>query len=166
VTAIETTAVVTAGDVEAFLYEEAALLDEWRLEEWLTLFEPDAMYFVPATDRPDGDPNTDQFLIVDTYAQIVSRVGRLNSRNAHAERPRSRTRRFVTNTRIASVDEEGVHVTASFIIYRIKDRVVAPYIGQYRHVLTVVDGALRFKVRKAVLDLADLGFEGRISFVL
>ncbi len=26
---------ITRSDVEDFLYEEAALLDEWRLDEWL-----------------------------------------------------------------------------------------------------------------------------------
>jgi hypothetical protein len=26
--------------VEQFLYDEAALLDEWRLDEWLALFHP------------------------------------------------------------------------------------------------------------------------------
>ena len=29
------TLTVTRADVEDFLYHEAALLDEWRLEEWL-----------------------------------------------------------------------------------------------------------------------------------
>ena len=30
------------ADYEDFLYREAALLDEWRLEEWLSLFTPDS----------------------------------------------------------------------------------------------------------------------------
>jgi 3-phenylpropionate/cinnamic acid dioxygenase small subunit len=41
---------VTRQEVEDFLYEEAALLDEWRLEEWLQLLTEDAAYYVPSTD--------------------------------------------------------------------------------------------------------------------
>ena len=40
-------ATVTRPLVEDFLYKEAALLDEWRLDEWLTLFEPGATYDIP-----------------------------------------------------------------------------------------------------------------------
>ena len=37
--------------VEHFLFEEAALLDNWRLEEWLALFTEDCLYVVPTTDQ-------------------------------------------------------------------------------------------------------------------
>ena len=39
-------------EVEDFLYKEAALLDEWRLDEWLGLLTEDAIYEVPPTDVP------------------------------------------------------------------------------------------------------------------
>jgi len=38
------------NEVEDLLYREAALLDEWRLEEWLELLTDDAVYQVPPTD--------------------------------------------------------------------------------------------------------------------
>ena len=37
-------AAVTRPDVEEFLYEEAALLDAWRLDDWLALMTEDAVY--------------------------------------------------------------------------------------------------------------------------
>ncbi|MGY6272885.1 hypothetical protein ACXIUT_24675 [Achromobacter denitrificans] len=39
--------------VECFLMEEAALLDHWKLNEWLDLFTDDGRYEIPTTDRPD-----------------------------------------------------------------------------------------------------------------
>ena len=42
-------------EVEDLLYKEAALLDEWRLEEWLELLTEDAIYEIPPTDVPEGD---------------------------------------------------------------------------------------------------------------
>jgi p-cumate 2,3-dioxygenase subunit beta len=37
-------------EVEDLLYREAALLDEWRLEEWLEMLTDDAIYQVPSTE--------------------------------------------------------------------------------------------------------------------
>ena len=41
---------VSVGEIERFLVDEAALLDEWRLEEWLALFAEDGRYLVPSLD--------------------------------------------------------------------------------------------------------------------
>ncbi len=41
-------------EVEDLLYREAALLDEWRLEEWLEMLTDDAIYQVPSTDAPEA----------------------------------------------------------------------------------------------------------------
>ena len=38
----------TVAEIERFLIDEAALLDEWRLEEWLALFAEDGRYLVPS----------------------------------------------------------------------------------------------------------------------
>src|SRR5205807_2102353 len=63
--------------VEHFLFEEAAHLDSWRLDEWLTLFTEDAHYLVPTTDHPDGDPSQDMMFIDDDYVRLAARVKRL-----------------------------------------------------------------------------------------
>src|SRR5580704_4459225 len=42
-------------EAEDLLYKEAALLDEWRLDEWLELLTEDATYEIPPTDVPEGD---------------------------------------------------------------------------------------------------------------
>ena len=44
--------------VEKFLFYEARLLDQGRLEEWGQLFTDDGIYWVPATvDQPDPIPH-------------------------------------------------------------------------------------------------------------
>jgi len=93
-------ATVTRPLVEDFLYKEAALLDEWRLDEWLTLFEPGATYEVPTTDRPNADPHSSQYYVWDDHELLTARVRRLKSKHAHAENPHSRTRRLITNVRM------------------------------------------------------------------
>ena len=39
---IATRTVVTRQEIEDFLYHEAALLDEWKLDEWQALLADDA----------------------------------------------------------------------------------------------------------------------------
>ena len=105
--------------VEDFLYREAALLDEWRLDEWLALFTADGRYLVPTTDLPDGDPRKDLVFIDDDMVRLRARVERLKSRHGHREYPSSRTRRFISNIRI-KVEEGGIVATSSFLVYRLR----------------------------------------------
>ena len=70
-------------EVEDFLFEEAALLDEWLLDEWLALFTEEARYVVPTTDLPESDPRQDMVFIDDDIIRLRARVIRQNSRHAH-----------------------------------------------------------------------------------
>ena len=67
-------AILLREEIEDFLYHEAALLDEWRLDEWLALFTDDALYVIPATDIPDGDPRTDLMILDDDLPRLRGRV--------------------------------------------------------------------------------------------
>ena len=50
---------VTRVEVEDLLYHEAFLLDEWRLDDWLALWSPNAEYVIPTNDNPAADPDRD-----------------------------------------------------------------------------------------------------------
>jgi p-cumate 2,3-dioxygenase subunit beta len=152
--------------VEAFLYEEAYLLDEWQLDDWLALFTEDARYVVPATDLPDGDPSHDLVLIDDDKLRLGGRVERLKSRRAHREYPWSRTRRLVTNVRVVPTDEGDVGATASFAVYRIRSGHTDVFVGQYRYVLVEAEEGLRIRYRRATLDLESLSPHGAVSMIL
>src|SRR5712691_10909445 len=101
----------TVGEIERFLVDEAALLDEWRLEEWLALFAEDGRYLVPPLDAPDSDHRTTLFLIADDRRNLASRIRQLLGGTTWAENPRSRTRRLVTNFRIVEEGAESVTAT-------------------------------------------------------
>jgi p-cumate 2,3-dioxygenase subunit beta len=152
-------------DVEEFLYAEAALLDAWRLDEWLALFTADARYEVPSTDRPSGEPATALMLISDTRAMIAARVKRLNSRKAHREFPWSRTRRIIGNVRVLSQAGEEVQATANFAVYRSR-RDVHVYMGQYRYRLVRDGDTFKIRFRRAELDVETLDAHGTLSIIL
>ena len=157
---------VTRQMIEDFLYEEAALLDEWRLREWLALLTEDARYEVPATDQPDGDAHTTLFLVADDITRIRSRVEQLLGKSAWAENPRSRTRRLISNVRIRAVEGEAIYVTANFVVYRMRFEQMDTYVGRYEYTLVRRDGTLKIRERRAILDLDALRPHGKVSIIL
>ena len=156
----------TRAEIEDFLYEEAALLDEWRLDAWLALFTDDATYSVPSTDAPDADPSDTLFLIADDYASLRSRVEQLMGKTTWSESPHSRTRRLLGNVRIRRSDGARVWVTANFAVYRMRTDQTATYVGRYEYVLERRAAGLRIRERRAILDLESLRDVGKVSFIL
>lgn len=153
------------AEAEDFLYHEAALLDEWRLEEWLDLFTPDCTYEIPPLGMPDADCGTTFALVHDHRAMLEQRVIRLKKPSAHAEYPHSRTRRQITNVRITGSDGSAVRVTANFVVHRVRGAVEMSYIGRYEYVLDYSDRIL-IRHRKAILDHEVLDPHGKISIIL
>lgn len=158
---------VTRTSVEDFLYREAALLDAWELDAWLELLTDDATYYVPSTDAPDSNHRDALFLIADDAMRIKARVKRLNDSQAHAERPRSRTRRMITNVRITGRDGDIVLVEANFTVYRFRRNApLRQYVGCYKYRLVVGDDGFLISERRVVLDHTELGSLGAVSFIL
>ncbi len=153
-------------EVEDFLYREAALLDEWRLDEWVTLFTEDARYVVPTTDLPEGDPSENLVFIDDDIVRLRARVVRLNSRHAHREYPWSRTRRFISNVRVTEADGEEVSVTGSCLVYRVRMRQADPYVARFFYRLVRSSPGWKIRYRRAELDLEALDAHGAVSIIL
>jgi p-cumate 2,3-dioxygenase subunit beta len=159
--------VVTRAQVEDFLYHEAGLLDDWKLDEWQQLLTDDAWYLVPPNDQPEGDHRTTLFLVADDRERIRQRVIRINDPNCHAEYPKSRTRRMISNVRIVAVDGDLITVLANFVCYRFRryER-VREYVGGYRYILKATGDSFRIKERRVIIDAHELGSLGSVSFIL
>ena len=128
--------VMTRADVEDFLYREAELLDDWRLDDWLELYAGDCRYVVPATDLPDGDPRVTLGLIDDDRTRLKGRVDRLKSAKAYREFPWSRVTRLISNVRVL---DDG-HVASAFAAYRYRKGDEQVLVGRYEHQLVEEDG--------------------------
>jgi p-cumate 2,3-dioxygenase subunit beta len=163
-------------DAEDFLYEEADLLDGWQLEDWLALCTSDVVYEIPATTLPDGAPTSSLFLVHDDRYMLEARVKRLLSRNAHAENPRSRTRRLISNVRVGEpagrpgqreVADDEVAVRASFHVVRFRDDEMHQYVGVYTYLIRLADDGPRIAYRRATLDADSLRHGGgKVSILL
>lgn len=158
---------ITRQDVEDFLFAEADLLDSWRLEEWLALFDEErGSFYIPATDALDADPNTSLFLIADDMTRLRTRVEQLLSGLTWAENPKSRTNHMVSNVRLAGWEGEALIVKANFVVYRMRFENFDPYIGKYVYKLLPRDGTFKILERRAILDLEALRPHGKVSFIV
>lgn len=158
---------VTRQQVEDFLYEEAALLDAWRLDDWLKLLTRDAIYQVPSNDRPDADPKDTLFLVADDINRIRARVTRLKDKSAHAEYPPSRTQRMISNVRITGRNGATLRAEANFIVHRFRhEERIREYVGRYRYELRTEKGELKIARRLAIIDSMELGALSSVSFIL
>lgn len=158
------------ANVEAFLYREARLLDDWRLTEWEQLFTDDGRYLVPPVgiERPEGaDPARTLFIVADDRMRIGQRVIRLMKPSAHAEYPHSRTRHLVTNVEVLDNDANGrLRVTACFVVYRVRHRELGTYMGQSFYTLVRSGDTFRIEEKRACLDLDALMPQGALAFIL
>ena len=157
---------MTRAEAEDFLYHEAALLDAWKLDEWLQLLTEDVKYLVPSNDVQGGDPAKTLYLIADDYARVKGRVARLKDPMAHVEFPHSRTRRIISNVRTENVPGTfSVH--SNFVVHRFRRGGQATqFVGRYVHHLRNVGGSWKIAHREAILDAEELGALGAVSFIL
>jgi p-cumate 2,3-dioxygenase beta subunit len=151
--------------VEQFLYREAALLDEWRLDEWFALMDRDVEYRVPAPGSDHLDSRHTLQVIHDDHTRLEGRVNRLKSKHAHAESPHSRTRRFVTNVRVTA-DGDLIVAHANFHVTRTRLGQVDHFHGAYRYVLMSTPDGLRVRERVATLDHGIVEAGGTVSIIL
>jgi p-cumate 2,3-dioxygenase beta subunit len=157
---------IARADVEDFLYAEAALLDEWRLDEWFALFAPDAVYEVPTAGAPDDDDSAKAlFYIADDYIRLRERVARLGKREAHAEFPRSRLRRMISNVRILSASPGQLRTACNLVCYRAKNGKVDTYFGHALYSLDVSGPQWLITTKRVMLDM-DLLYPGKVSILL
>lgn len=158
---------LSRAEAEDFLYFEASLLDEWRLKEWLELLTPDATYYIPPNDKPEGSHRDTLFIIADDAERIRQRVIRILDPNCHAEAPKSRIRRHLSNVRVLQQKGDIATVCANFICHRYRRHErIREYVGGLTYQILVTETGLKIKERRIVLDAHELGSLGSVSFIL
>lgn len=138
-------------EVELFLYHEAALADAHDYQGWLQLWTRELRYSVPC----DGDeitPDRRIALIYDDRAQLEERLFRLGTRQAHAQQPRSRLSRTVSNVVLQDwAPDLGGTVTARFVLVEVRNGLQQVLAGWTRH--TLVREAGELKMREKYVNL-------------
>lgn len=159
--------IIDRSEVENFLFEEAAMLDERRFEEWYALFTNSATYNVPQAGASDDvSPAETLFYIADDYGRLGERIKRMSKPDHHSEYPASICSRLVSNVRIFPSDDGFIHVGSRYITYRSKNNLTDVYCGHHRYKLTAEHGKLQIAAKTTYIDMNDLRPQGRVSIII
>ncbi|HMN81077.1 MAG TPA: aromatic-ring-hydroxylating dioxygenase subunit beta [Burkholderiaceae bacterium] len=135
---------------EAFIYREAAFLDDRAYSAWLDLFAAEGRYWVPLR-RGATSPENELNLIYEGKLKLERRIGRLTGGKNHAEQPPSEVIRSITNILV-------VEDTGSRVLCRSKYIAVIQRLGTTRMVAgdlshTLIRDAGKFSILQRRLDL-------------
>lgn len=151
----------TIAEITQALYDEAELLDESRLREWLGMVTDDVVYQVPVRIHKEqtGESRVtgvqaDSYHLDENRASLLMRVERVETGFAWAEEPPSRIRHMVSNVRVRHRDDGDLDVRSYVMVYRSRwDRPDYDIMTAERHdVFRDVDGTWKLARRLVVLD--------------
>lgn len=104
-----------------FLYEEASLLDQIKLQEWGARLASDLIYSAPLRETRGSSHQAATYVrsmqhFHDDYRSVMGRILRLSGKSAWAEDPPSRTRRLVTNVMVETTAKPDEFAVASYLL--------------------------------------------------
>jgi 3-phenylpropionate/cinnamic acid dioxygenase small subunit len=95
--------------------KEARLLDQLRFDEWLAMYAPECIYWVPGT--PDaGDPRREIAISFDDRRRMEDRIYRLRTGYAWSQAPKSRTVRMVSNVEVFTAKQGDARMVRSNLL--------------------------------------------------
>ena len=139
---------IADAEIEKFLYREARLMDEGRYEEWLSLWAPDGIYWVPC-NHDDIDPMREVSIIYDDRQRLGERVDRLKS--GSTRRMRGRGSNIEVAERAAA--EATVHSNFMLGIARFSHQQI--WVGRSIHRLRAESGGVKIAHKKVLLINSD-----------
>lgn len=150
---------LTAEHAQVLLMREALLLDNRRWEDWLAMYAPDAVFWVPSwrtDEQPVEDPDREVSLVYHEHRDaLADRVWRLESGRSAASTPILRTAHSVTGAMLeGDPAAPTVHASWTCHVYDPKQRTQHVFFGRYE-MRYVADGGDWRVARKKVLLLND-----------
>ena len=142
--------------LQAFLFREARLLDDKQWDAWVTLYRPDAEFWMPAWDD-DGelvnDPHSEISLIY--YANrngIEDRVFRIQTeRSSATSLPEARTSHNLSNIEILEQDDTTCTLRFNWVTFSFKYKTTDTYFGTSYYTLDISGESPLITNKKVVL---------------
>jgi benzoate/toluate 1,2-dioxygenase subunit beta len=150
--------------VNAFLVHEADLADRHRYDDWLALWSPDGIYWVPCNED-DYDPARHVSIIYDDYGRLEERCFRLNSEAAHSQDPPSRLCRVIGNEHVSHDLVGDVRVRANMILVEVRSGEKNVYGARLEYMLLPEGDSFKIRQKKVVLLDNDEPL-GNLTFLL
>src|SRR5580700_11106407 len=110
------TDVAVRDEFRRLLEREARLLDQLRYDDWLAMYTPECIYWVPSTPNA-GDPRREISVMFDDRRRLEDRIYRMRTGFAWSQAPASRTVRLITFVDgFATTDKGTCMVRSNFLI--------------------------------------------------
>ena len=138
-------------EVEQFLYAQAELLDAKQWQDWIDLFAPDGVYWMPVTPEQtewEGSPS----IFAEDKLMMEIRKGRVTHPNAWSQAPLWETNHLVGHVCLESAAGNEIHVRSRFHMMELRRDTIRHFGGRTRHTL-VRDGAGALRIRLQRVDL-------------
>ena len=125
---------LTLEQVQQFLYREARYLDDRDFESWLTLYAPQAQFWMPAWDDDDTlveDPQTEISLIFyPDKSGLEDRVFRIRTEGSSATSlPEPRTSHNISNVEIVEQTDRECRLRFNWLTFNFRYKTVDQYFG-------------------------------------
>jgi benzoate/toluate 1,2-dioxygenase beta subunit len=153
----------TLREIEQFLYREARLLDEHKLENWLQLYTEDATYWVPL-ERGQEDPWNTSSIIFDDHTLLEIRVRQYAHPRAHARLPAAHTCHQVGNVVILESDGSELRVGSSLMLVEYRKERQRVFGATVEHRLRRTPAGLKIAAKRVDLVNSEAELDG-IAFL-
>jgi 3-phenylpropionate/cinnamic acid dioxygenase small subunit len=147
------TDVAVRDEFRRLLEREARLLDQLRYQDWLKMYAPECIYWVPSTPTA-GDPRREISVMFDDRRRLEDRIYRLHTGFAWSQAPASRTVRMISNVEVFATARDDTRMLRSNFL-------ISEFWGDETRVLTgwaghrvMRDGA-QWKIQAKQVNLID-----------
>ena len=150
---------ISKDDLIDFIYNEARMLDESRFDEWLALWQPDGIYWMPL-DYQQTDPLTTTSLMHEDLFMLKLRVERLNGARTFSQKPKSRCHHVLQRPFVDEMDHENNRYRTTTFMHYVETRLDEQQLLALtvRHELALRDGQISIANKRVELLNCDAAF--------
>jgi 3-phenylpropionate/cinnamic acid dioxygenase small subunit len=145
-------------DVEQFLYRQSELLDTKKWREWIDLFSPDGIYWMPPAPEYktwEGQPA----IFSEDKNLMTVRMNRVLHPDAWSQRPLWETNHVVSNVVITKESKTEVFARSRFHMMELRRDDVRHFAGSYLHHLKKTKDGFKIKLQRVDMTNAQAAFD-------
>jgi benzoate/toluate 1,2-dioxygenase beta subunit len=146
-------------DVEQFLYRQSELLDTKQWQDWIDLFSPDGIYWMPPAPEYktwEGQPA----IFSEDKNLMTVRMNRVLHPDAWSQRPLWETNHVVSNVVITKENKNGdIEVRSRFHMMELRRDDVRHFAGSYQHTLKKTRDAFAIKLQRVDMTNAQAAYD-------
>jgi len=144
--------------VEQFLYKQADLLDRKQWQEWIDLFTPDGVYWMPPEPSHKTWEGMPAIFAEDRNLMTV-RMNRVLHPDAWSQRPLWETNHVVSNVVIEKSSPKGITARSRFHMMELRRDDVRHFAGSYTHHLVKAKGGYKIKLQRVDMTNAQAAYD-------